>query len=996
VKKQAREVRMMISEVKRRDGTISRFDQRRITQAIFKAAESVGGRDTEEAERISNKVTEVLDNNSSDIPTVEQIQDTVEKVLIEEGHAKTAKAYILHRAKHAEERATKTGVKKEIEEMFAHKSKLAKLVDPARIAAYKSLYAMLVKMQQSGEIQVHEDYLGGNELAKNIYHKKYCLKHLDENLIETKPEEVFVRLAAFIASVEVSEEKQKEFAVKFYNDLYNGHYLPGGRVLAGAGDLYRLKTLANCFVSLIEDDNIESIYNAAYEAARTYSYGGGIGIDISNLRPKDAVVHNAADKSTGAVSFMELYSLTTGLIGQSGRRGALMLTLDVKHPEILNFINVKKNNNWVTEQIMKQCEWSNKFDKEQLEEVGKQVRENTQIRFANISIKVSDEFMQAVSEQTENGPDKVLVYKRPKDIIVKAKQTKDNHYSYGMPSKEIKKYEQIKEFNDVKELNSYLNAEYNTEISEKNLQDTNKRDVFGDLIIKIEGADYDLAIKYAGDYLLYYDSDNTGEIKNLVKARDIWNLFVSSNYKTAEPGLIFWTTMTKYSPSNYVDRPISSTNPCGEVPLEDGGACNLGSLNLSRFVDEGYTEKAKVRWDELKTATINLTRFLDNVVTWNQALNALEKQRNAAEETRRTGLGVMGIADMFNQLGIEYDSEEGVALLDKVMKFIANASYDAGADLAEEKEPFKAYDADKYNESLFLKEVIDPEIQEKIKKNGIRNVAILSIAPTGTISNAILGFKGNKKNYIGVSGGIEPVFALYYTRRSESFNRSFNVFHSTVQAYLDIKGLNDKVKDAKSEDDLKGTLPEYFFRTAHKIKAHKRVEIQGVAQKYIDQSISSTVNLGEDINPEAISKIYLDAWEKKLKGITIYRDGSRYPILSVEQQKSEYQRIRSKTYEVEMAKGTQTVSGDMVLTLPSGELTTPYHLLQNPIEGITVKEVVGEQGIVIEKEVKPVVEEVAKQEVKENPCNECGVEMQMKEGCATCPECGYSPCSIKI
>jgi len=988
----------MVSQVRKRDGTVVEFDQSKITRAIFKAAESVGGRDMEEAERLSRNVAEIMGARPKETPSVEEVQDVVEKILIEEGHAKTAKAYILYRARHAEERATKSGIKKEIEEMFSHKSKLAKLVDPARIATYKSLYAMLVKMQQAGEIPLHEDYLSANDLAKNIYHKKYCLKHLDGSLIETKPEEVFIRLAAFIGAVEETEEKQKEYAVKFYNDLYEGHYLPGGRVLAGAGDLYRLKTLANCFVSLIKEDNIESIYNAAYEAARTYSYGGGIGIDISNLRPKDAVVHNAADKSTGAVSFMELYSLTTGLIGQSGRRGALMLTLDVKHPEILNFINVKKNNNWVTEQIIKQCEWSSKFDKEQLEEVGKQVRENTQVRFANISIKVSDEFMQAVSEQTEHGPNKVLVYKRPKNLLIKAKQGKELHYSYGMPSKEIKRYELFKEFSDVNGLNKFLNADYNTEISEKNLQDTRKRDVFGDFVITIEGADYDLAVKYAGDYLLYYDSDNTGEIRNLVKARDIWNLFVTSNYKTAEPGLIFWTTMSKYSPSNYVDRPISSTNPCGEVPLEDGGACNLGSLNLSRFVNNGYMDNAEVNWHKLKEAAVNLTRFLDNVVTWNQALNALDKQRKAAEETRRTGLGVMGIADMFNQLGIEYDSDEGIALLDKVMKFIANASYEASADISAEKEPFRCYDYEKYKESLFFKEVIDPAVQEKVRKHGIRNVAIISIAPTGTISNAILGFRANKKNYIGVSGGIEPVFALYYTRRSESFNRFFRVFHSTVQAYLDIKGLNEKAQDATNESDLKGILPVHFFRTAHHIKAQKRVEIQGIAQKYVDQSISSTVNLAEDINPEAISRIYLDAWEKKIKGITIYRDGSRYPILSVEQQKTDYQRIRAKTYEVEMAKGTQILGGGDVLSLPSGELTTVYHLLKNPIDGITVTEVIEGQKAEVKPETNKAVEAASSSnsETKENPCHECGAEMQMKEGCATCPECGYSPCSIKI
>ncbi len=1167
-----------ITQIRKRDGQLENFDKQKIVKAISKAAQNAGNNDVNEAEKIADEVVDIIDSRADNrsetayTPTVEEIQDTVEKVLIEKGHAATAKAFILYRAKHAEERASKIELPKEIDAMFIHKSKLSKMVDPARIAAYKSLYYMLKKMQKTGEIKIHEDYLGGSELARNIYHKKYCLKDFAGGLIETNPEDVFVRLASFIASVEENDEKQKEFAVKFYNDLYNGYYLPGGRVMAGAGDLYRLKTLANCFVSLIDEDNIESIYKAAYEAARTYSYGGGIGIDISNLRPRDAVVHNAADKSTGAVSFMELYSLTTGLIGQSGRRGALMLTLDVKHPEIINFINVKKNNNWVTEQIVKQVEWSGKFNKEQLEEVGKQVRENTQVRFANISIKVSDEFMLAVQEQTKHGPDKIVVYKKAKAAVgsgankIKVKQDKETHYSYGMPSKEIKNYEAYNVFNNLRELNGFLNRTYNVEISEKDLHNNEKRDVFGDYVVQIEGTDYDLAIKYSGDFLLYYNSDNTGEIKNLVKARDVWNLFVASNYKTAEPGLIFWTTMSRYSPSNYVGRPISSTNPCvtgdtlikteegsisikelaekypnggikiavaqqiqsrnllleqlacvskfsafktgtketvkiitksgkelkctpdhrimttngwkeaenlkeaddiltengtdklgsiqsngledvyditepmthsfiangiivhncGEVPLEDGGACNLGSINLSRFVIEGYTENARVDWENLKIATQNLTRFLDNVVTWNQVLNALDKQRKAAEETRRTGLGIMGIADMLNQLGIPYDSDEGIAIVNKAAKFIANICYEASSDIAAEKEPFKCYDYEKYKDSPFLKEVIEPEIQEKIKKQGIRNVASLSIAPTGTISNAILGFTLGKKNYVGVSGGIEPVFALFYTRRSESFNQFFKVFHSTVQAYIDMKNLNEKAQVATTEKDLRGILPTFFFRTAHYIKPEKRVEIQGIVQKYIDQSISSTVNLAEDINPEIISTVYLDAWQKKLKGITIYRDGSRYPILSVETQASEFQRVRAKTFEITITDAHTGIAtkkiamGDEVIALASGALTTPYHLITNPVEGITVKELIAEK-IILEPETNLHVEQkIAQKEqiivthgselasqhstenadtqqpIAQNPCPECGVDMNMTEGCATCPGCGFSPCSIKI
>ena len=226
--------------------------------------------------------------------------------------------------------------------MFEYDGKTVKIIGKARIKTYKELYNYIEDLQQNKDIETHNNYLGDNVLAQNIYEKKYYLKDIDTNLIEKCPEDVFKRLSSFLATVEGTKVKQKKWAQKFYEQLFEGYFIPGGRVLAGAGDLYRLKTLANCFVTKIERDDINSIYKAAYECARTYSYGGGIGVDISSLRPKDSVVHNAADNSTGAVSFMELYSLTTGLIGQSGRRGALMLTIDVKHPDVEHFLNVKK------------------------------------------------------------------------------------------------------------------------------------------------------------------------------------------------------------------------------------------------------------------------------------------------------------------------------------------------------------------------------------------------------------------------------------------------------------------------------------------------------------------------------------------------------------------------------------------------------------------------------------------------------------------------------
>ncbi|MBI5392733.1 adenosylcobalamin-dependent ribonucleoside-diphosphate reductase [Candidatus Woesearchaeota archaeon] len=943
---------MKITQIKKRNGVIVAFDESKITQAIFNAAQSVGGTNLEIAKQLTDNVIELLNLKSfeNNTPSIEEVQDTVETVLIKMGHAKTAKAYILYRNEKKQLREEQGKVFQEsqpieskerviaeeddpYELMFAHKTKILKLISSEVLGKYKELLFMLRTMQKQGILPVHENYLSDNLLAKDIYLRKYYVKDLDGKSIETKPEDVFARIAAFLATVEDSEENRKEYAIKFYNHLYHGHYLPGGRVITGAGDLYRLKTLANCFVSMIDGDNIESIYKTAYECARTYSYGGGIGVDISSLRPRNSIVHNASDFSTGSVSFMELFSLTTGLIGQSGRRGALMLTLDVKHPDVLDFINIKQIPNWVTRQIVDQCNWSGQFNKSQLQEVEKQVRENTQVRFANISLKMSDEFMQAVDEQFHNNVNTICVYKRlHNDTPLKTKQS-EIHYSIGIPSKDISNYQLLFASADMTEVNGFL-QNYGVSLNEEELKNQTKRNIFGDYILNINQTEA-LALHYAGDFMLYFNSDQTGEIKRLIKAKESWNQFVASNYKTAEPGLMFWSTMTKYSPTNYIGRPIISTNPCGEIPLQDGGACNLGSLNLSRFVNNGYTEKAAIDWDLLKITIHDFIRMLDNTITWNEQLNPLEKQRVAANETRRLGLGVMGIADMFNQLGIGYDSDEGIALIKMIMEFIANEAYRASALLAKEKSPASLWNYEQYSQNPFYKEIISDDVKQLVKINGLRNIALLSIAPTGTISNAVLGFVDpQNKHYVGVSSGVEPIFALYYRRRSETLNKEesskfYTVYHPTVQAYVDMMKLQDHVQNLEDLDEMRTILPAFFFRTSHFIDPMKRVQIQGVCQKYIDHSISSTVNLPESIAPETVSQIYFEAWKKGLKGITIYRDGSRYPILSVATQQSEFQKIKAKTYKIILENAEITVKGDEVFTADDGRITTAFHAMEN-------------------------------------------------------------------
>ena len=818
------------------------------------------------------------------------------------------------------------------EDMFRHQGKTVNIIGKTRVKTYRDLYRQLTELQEKNEIPIHDNYLGDNVLAQNLYKKKYFIKDLNSDLIESTPEDVFKRLSSFLATVEGTKAKQKKWATKFYEELFEGRFIPGGRVLAGAGDLYRLKTLANCFVTKIQRDEIDSIYKAAFECARTYSYGGGIGVDISSLRPKDSIVHNAADSSTGAVSFMELYSLTTGLIGQSGRRGALMLTIDVKHPDIEHFLKVKKVPNWVTNQIVDQCNWSGRFDNQELETIKKQVMENTQVRFANISVKASDEFMQAVDEQREYLQGEYLVYQKKKNnILNNAPQDIDNiHYSINIPSKDISNYALMDSFSTFARMKNWLEQKYNVSITKSKFSDKMNRDVYGDISIELNNEEYDLAIRQAGDFMLYFSSEQTGEIRRMVKARDIWDQFIEGNYKTAEPGLIFWSTMSKYSPSNYVGKPIICTNPCAEVPLEDGGACNLGSLNLSCFIENGYEANAKINWDKLAESTAILIRFLDNVVTWNEDLNALEKQKVAARETRRLGLGIMGIADMLNQLGLGYDSKEGIAIITQAMEFITNAAFQASASLAGEKGASPIYSEEEYMKCPFIEAALSKETQSLIRENGIRNIAIMSIAPTGSISNIIKGIQVGGKNYIGVSGGVEPIFALYYTRRTESFkkNEFYKVFHSTVQAYIDKMDLREELEAADKIEDI---LPDYFLRTAHHIKPDKRVEIQGLIQRYIDHSISSTINLPEDVQPEVISDIYLKAWKKDLKGVTIYRDGSRFPILSTEETElTEFQKIKENEFKISV-DGNEiiTANGEEIIKLPDGTLTTVYHYLKN-------------------------------------------------------------------
>lgn len=565
-----------------------------------------------------------------------------------------------------------------------------------------------------------------DELRARVFIDKYAMKDNEGVLLEKVPEAMWRRVAREISSVE-SESLMAEWETKFYWLLENFRMIPGGRILFGAGQekFKRRVTLNNCYVIPIRDDSLESIFEWMKEAARTYSLGGGVGTDISILRPRGAPVNNAALKSTGSVSFMNIMSETTGTIGQSGRRGALMITIRIDHPDIMDFIKVKRDLNHV--------------------------------RHANISVKITDEFMKKVE-------------------------------------------------NDE-------------------------------------------------DFTLRYESAKVKKVERVVRARELWNELIESARNWAEPGLIFWDTMRKESTSEYNGMEILTTNPCSEIPLEAYGACNLGNVNLAVFVKNQF-EQAKVDWEDLEKAVRYTVRFLDDVVDYNLYKHPLKGQTDEAGKSRRIGVGFTGLGDMLIKLKIKYDTPESVSFVDSMFERIMNFIYDESTKISAEKGTFPAFDLEKHLKSPFISR-LGPELLEKIKKNGLRNVALITVPPVG--SGSALA---------GTSSGIEPVFAFSYTRRSESLSKqTFKVYHPLVREYMELYG----VKDEKD-------LPEYFVE-AHRIDPMFRIKLQATIQKYVDHSISSTVNLDSSVTTDDVGKIYFDAWKAGCKGVTVYREGSREGIL---------------------------------------------------------------------------------------------------------------------
>ena len=633
--------------------------------------------------------------------------------------------------------------------------------------------------EQSKEVRLPDETLaafGGDELRARVFYEKYALRDTQGKQVEKVPSDLWRRVARELASPEKDDDKRKEWTSKFYWLLEDYRFVPGGRILFGAGQP-RKSTLLNCYFFKIKEDSIEAIFEWCKEAARTYSFGGGVGTDISVLRPRGAPVNNSAIYSSGSVSFMELLSTTTGTIGQAGRRGALMITIRVDHPDVVDFINVKKD--------------------------------LKKVNYANISVKITDDFMKAVE------------------------------------------------------------------------------------------ADSDFQLRFKNEKV---------EMTRTVKARDVWKSLIKGAWQSAEPGVLFWDTIKRESTTEYNGMEVQGVNPCSEQTLESYGCCCLGSVNLSAFVKEPFTEKASIDWESLTRATQYGVRFLDNVLDYNAEKHPLHQQKDASLRSRRIGVGITGLGDMLIKLGLKYDEDSTIGFVDHLFERIKNLIYDYSTELGAEKGSFPAFDAEKHLAQPFVAR-LDEKVKEKIRTQGIRNAAITTIPPVG--SGSILA---------GCSSGVEPVFALYYTRRSKSLSEGeFKVFHPLVKEYMAGTGTKDEAQ-----------LPNYFV-TSHQIKPEMRVKMQATIQKHIDTAISSTVNLPQEITPEEVERIYMLAWRSGCKGITVYREGSREGILETDKVAKKAEQAQAAFARPKVMEGRT-----LKLKLPQGGIYVTANLVNGDLKEVFV------------------------------------------------------------
>ncbi len=661
----------------------------------------------------------------------------------------------------------------------------------------------LTKYDYDQALQMATEYFRGDSLAAGVWVNKYALKDSDGNLYERTPDDMHRRLAREINRIEQKYPNPVSEEILF-NLLKDFKYIvPQGSPMAGIGNPFQIGSLSNCFVigNKGDADSYGGIMKVDEEQVQLMKRRGGVGHDLSHIRPKGSPVKNSALTSTGLVPFMERYSNSTREVAQDGRRGALMLTVSVKHPDAEGFIDAKLEQGKVTG--------------------------------ANVSVKITDEFMQAVVE------DKEFVQQYP------------------------------------------INA------------------------------------------------DNPTYVKK-IRARELWSKIVHNAWKSAEPGILFWDTIIRESvPDRYADMGFTtvSTNPCGEIPLCPYDSCRLLAINLFSYVNNPFSSRASFDFDLFKKHVAYAQRIMDDIIDLelekiDNILNKIQsdpeeeevkrveldlwnKIRDKCIEGRRTGIGITAEGDMLAALGYRYGTQEATDFSTNVHKTLAIEAYRSSVKLAGDRGSFPLYDTEREAGNPFIMRLkeSDPDLYEEMKEKGRRNIALLTIAPTGSVS--IL---------TQTTSGIEPVFMVAYKRRRKvnpndknarvdfvdevgDHWEEYNVFHHKFIDWLSVNGYDvDEVKHMKDKD-LQGIIQQspFYKATANDVDWVAKVHMQGGVQKWVDHSISVTVNVPGDVDEELVGQIYQTGWESGCKGITVYRDGSRSGVLVKDTSKEDENEFRETT-----------------------------------------------------------------------------------------------------
>jgi ribonucleoside-diphosphate reductase alpha chain len=651
------------------------------------------------------------------------------------------------------------------------------------------------KFEYEDVLKASTEYFNGDELAATVWINKYALKDSFGNIYERTPDDMHRRIARELARIEsrysnpLSEEELYEVLKGFK------YIIPQGGPMTGIGNDFQVVSLSNCFV-IGNDGNSDSygaIMKTDEEQVQLMKRRGGVGHDLSHIRPKGSPVKNSALTSTGVVPFMERYSNSTREVAQDGRRGALMLSISVKHPDAEQFIDAKMD--------------------------------GTKVTGANVSVRIDDEFMRAVKEN------KTYVQKFP------------------------------------------------------------------------------------------IDSDNP-KYTNEVNASELWKKIIHNAWKSAEPGILFWDTVSREAiPDRYSEYGFKtvSTNPCGEIPLCPYDSCRLLAINLFSYVDNPFTDEAEFNFVKFKKHARLALRVMDNIIDLelekidriidkikndpegdeikDTELQLWNKIREKCIQGRRTGVGITAEGDMLAALGIRYGSEDSIKFSEKVHKTLALEAYASSVSLAKDRGAFPIHDAAREESNPFIQRIkqAEPLLYEDMVKYGRRNIAILTIAPTGTTSMMSQ-----------TTSGIEPAFMVSYKRRrkvnpndknarvdfvdevGDSWEE-YRVFHHHFITWLEANGYNVAEVRAMEDADFQEIFAKspYYKATANDVDWVNKVKLQGTVQKWVDHSISVTVNIPEETTEEMVAQIYETGWESGCKGITVYRDGSRSGVLISDKEKKE-------------------------------------------------------------------------------------------------------------